>query len=161
MYWARGLYMLQKPFLYSRPIFTPYAPHNETVLSIRSTLRADTLLYVVLAVQPALAVVGFLVTLWLRKMPIGDGFSIVSVLSGLDPTGLDLISGAGLSGKLREPVRLEAAPQIADSDEGCPGREGDAEKPGAVSRIRYYLRSGGAEARVDGRAPLDRRRVYL
>jgi hypothetical protein len=138
MYWARGFFML-----YRQGPGMSYAPIDENIRSVRHTLHAGGLLYLVLAVQPALTAVGFMLTVWLYKVPIGEGFGIVSILSGLEPASLGLIQGAGLSGKLRAPVRLDVTSQRM-----YPGGTGQcrAGSDDFGSRIRYYLGSK-AEAR--------------
>ncbi|KAK3984232.1 hypothetical protein QBC44DRAFT_389030 [Cladorrhinum sp. PSN332] len=121
-YWARGVYMTQPPW----PPLVPYGPVNERLVSTRSTLKASAaspLLYLVLAVHPLLSVLGFGVICWMvRLVPVGHEFSFVSILSGLDPEGLSLIRGAGLSGELKEAVRLDVEVRESTEAEKKEGR---------------------------------------
>jgi hypothetical protein len=127
VYWARGLYMSQPP----REPFTPYVAIEETVVSTRGTLRAGGWLYLVLAIHPVLTAVGFVVVCCLRRVPVGHDFSFVSIMAGLEPDGLKLIQGAGFSGDLKGPVRLDVLALY-------PGEEtGDERKESG--QIRYHL----------------------
>ncbi|KAK4220854.1 hypothetical protein QBC38DRAFT_493272 [Podospora fimiseda] len=101
VYWARGLYMFHEP--QTRP-FEPYESKSENLTLTRHTLKAEPALYIILALHPFLVAVGLMIVLWLHGcmgVPIGKGFSFVSILSGVDAKDLHLIQGAGLSGKLR------------------------------------------------------------
>ncbi|KAF2633135.1 hypothetical protein BU25DRAFT_89324 [Macroventuria anomochaeta] len=129
MYWARGLQMLSE----NGSLIT-YAPMDETLTITRNILRAEAALYLVLAIQPALTILGFAVAIWLHKVPIGRNFGIVSILSGLDSLSVALLSGAGLSGRLREPVRLTVTPQSTSSLHSTSGLNDPTE------RIRYVLK---------------------
>jgi hypothetical protein len=111
MYWARAKQQLHKD-----GIDLTYTPVEEKLVAMRHVLRAEALLYIVLSVQPVLTVLGFLVAVWLHKTPIGRNFGVVSILSGMDPTKLTLLRGAGLSGKLKHPVRLAVVTQPMQSD---------------------------------------------
>jgi len=130
MYWARGEYILYTIGGLS------YAPIDENIVSTRSTLRPERLLYLVLAVQPVLTVLGFVVAVWLYKVPIGTGFGIISILSGVDPASLSLIQGAGLSGELREAVKLDITSQYLYAGGSGSYAKSDDFQP----HIRYCLR---------------------
>jgi hypothetical protein len=113
MYWARGLYMLNEPggqSSYSDYYSGPDQPRNQTIVSTRITLYSSKLLFLVLATQPIITLAALAVTIWLYDIPLGSGFGIVSILSGFDPSRSRSIAGAGLSGELTAPVKLEVAP---------------------------------------------------
>ncbi|KAF2828751.1 hypothetical protein CC86DRAFT_404642 [Ophiobolus disseminans] len=130
VYWARGLQMLMEWNEY-----VTYPAMNETLTTTRHILRADTLLYVVLFIQPALAMIAFAVAIWLHKVPIGENFGLLSILSGIDPRHLNLLRGAGLSGKVQRPVRLTIVtqPTLPNPSSSRPDH--------ATERVRYYLKS--------------------
>ncbi|KAI9717813.1 MAG: hypothetical protein M1812_004542 [Candelaria pacifica] len=111
MYWARMVYIKSQLPTYSREISQEiyYNATDETIVSTRSTLNAHWLLYVVLALQPFLAIVMFLSATLFFSTPIDKGFGIVAILAGIDRESLDLLHGASLSGELRKPVRLDIA----------------------------------------------------
>ena len=132
MYWARGLFMIQ------RGLNLPYTPFDEAIVSIRSSLRADWSLYLVLVTQPTITILGFIVAILLHRTPVGKDFGLLSILSGVEPTTLKLIRGAGLSGKSRQPVRIDISTQSTVLD-------------GKETRIQYFLR----------RDSEDRERSYL
>ncbi|KAG7294636.1 hypothetical protein NEMBOFW57_004713 [Staphylotrichum longicolle] len=174
IYWSRGLYMSQS----GDDHFSPYAPIGEAVTSTRSTLRAGTLLYLVFAIHPALTVLGFAVICWLRKVPVGPGFSFVSIMAGMEPENLALLRGAGFSGELRSPVRLgitaedlKEKPTLSDAssrDEetgstnvASTNEEASPDGVGSVSAscIRYNL-TKESEAVVRGHQFLRRDREY-
>lgn len=48
----------------------------------------------------------FLLATLLCSVPIGKGFGLVAVLSGINRDSLDLLSGAAFSGELERPVKL-------------------------------------------------------
>ncbi|KAK1829290.1 hypothetical protein QBC39DRAFT_414603, partial [Podospora conica] len=138
IYWSRGLYMSQIIVTQGgrRPV-TPYDPIGEAMVWSKSTLRADPWLYFVLAVHPAIAVVGLAVVFWLRKVPVGPDFSLVSIMSGLEPGDLALLRGAAFSGELRGAVRLDVITQGPEGEEK--GSSSSVSSAGRGS-IRYRLR---------------------
>jgi hypothetical protein len=110
MCWARGLYMLNQTggqSSYSDYYPGPYQSGNQTIISTRITLYSSKLLFLVLATQPIITLAALAVTIWLYDVPLGSGFGIVSILSGFDPSRSRSIAGAGLSGELTAPVKLE------------------------------------------------------
>jgi hypothetical protein len=131
MYWARSHFML------SGDLNTPhaYAPMDEVIVSVRSSLRTGSLLYFVLAVQPVLTVLGFLVAMWLHRTPIGKDFGLVSILSGVEPATLGLVRGAGLSGRSMKPVKL-------DINANPTGLNGEG------ARIQYLLKEENEEREI-------------
>jgi hypothetical protein len=84
-----------------------YRPQDEVVVSTRPTLRAHPGVLVIVAVQPFLTLLAALVSICLYKIPIGKGFGLVSILSGVDRSSLDLLQDAGFSGKLSDKVALQ------------------------------------------------------
>lgn len=116
---------------------------GSTVIYIRPTLRKSPWLYVVLAIQPLLSVLMLGLTLLLSSTPVDKGFGLVSILSGIDRTSLELLAGATLSGRLRKRVKLVIQPRL---------EKGDA-------RIEYYVApSSAGRSMRNGR--LDSRLLY-
>jgi hypothetical protein len=116
-YWARALYMLQVRHIPTN--YTgPYESEEETITSTRSTLDSSGWhLYLILAFQPVITLFALIVIALLRNSPVSSGFGLVSILSGFQPETTLQIGGAGLSGKLSQPVRLEFTVK-EDTDQG-------------------------------------------
>jgi hypothetical protein len=125
-----------------------YPAEDESITSTVATLDADWRLYFVLAVQPVLTVVCFLVVGCLYHHPIGKGFGLVAILAGMDLDGLALLRGAAFSGKLTRPVRMDIS--VHDNSKG-PDTTG-----GGFGRIRYSLDQNPQER--TGR--LQKKRIY-
>jgi hypothetical protein len=107
-YWSRFAFMFpyKAPDMMSIPEFY-YPATGESILSIRSTLDANWLLYVVLCLQPVLTLLMFPLTILFHSTPIQKGFGLVAILAGVDRDSLDIVQGAALSGKLVEPVTMD------------------------------------------------------
>jgi hypothetical protein len=75
----------------------------------------------------------FLSTTLLYSSPIGKGFGLVSVLSGIDSNCLNLLSGAGFSGELKRPVKLNIS-VVNDTNDG----EGN-QRVSPTGRIEYTI----------------------
>jgi hypothetical protein len=103
---------------------TTYVPSDEVLVISRHVLRAEGALYFVLAIQPVLTVLGFVIAIWLYKTPIGRNFGIVALLAGLDKPDLAMFQGAGLSGRLEKPVELEISIRQMPSEDDALGRHG-------------------------------------
>lgn len=140
MYWARAVFMINRTADANTTFARPYILTGETVISVRGSLRADVLLYLVLAVQPIITCFGFLITIWLYKVPIGPGFGTTAILAGLDVSTARLVKGAALSGKLETPLRLEimSITDVPKLDETNP----DGLPPSDTGTIRYRLTQG-------------------
>ncbi|KAI0486637.1 hypothetical protein F4859DRAFT_466361 [Xylaria cf. heliscus] len=82
----------------------------QSVVYTRSTLRKSPLLYAVLAIQPLLILIILALTVMLYSVPIGRGFGLVSIMSGINRQTLDRLAGASLSGELTKPIRLAIDP---------------------------------------------------
>ncbi|KAL8762828.1 MAG: hypothetical protein Q9194_007477 [Teloschistes cf. exilis] len=84
---------------------------NDSAQHIRPTLRKSGLLAFVLAIQPLLIVLvlGLTATVF-HSAPLGKGFGLVSIMSGIDRDSLDYLAGATLSGKLTKSVKLVMQP---------------------------------------------------
>lgn len=113
-FWARGLYMTHPDGNDLTPFNWRYIPSDESIVSTRPTLKALPLLFLALAVQPVITLLALLIAAWLHSVPIGPGFGIVSILSGLDPSTLHIVRGASLSGKLTRDVTLEVVAEGPD-----------------------------------------------
>ncbi|KAL8898725.1 MAG: hypothetical protein Q9207_006555 [Kuettlingeria erythrocarpa] len=87
----------------------------DTAKYIRPTLRKSGLLYLLLAIQPALVIIilGWMAVL--RSTPLDRGFGLVPILSGVDRDSLDSLAGAGLSGELSRSVKLIIRPTYEDA----------------------------------------------
>ncbi|KAL8754928.1 MAG: hypothetical protein Q9199_003990 [Rusavskia elegans] len=88
---------------------------NDTAMYIRPTLRKSGLLYLLLAVQPALVIIVLGLMAVLRSTPLDRGFGLVSILSGIDRDSLDSLAGAALSGELNRNVKLIIRPTHEDA----------------------------------------------
>lgn len=106
-FWARALYMTHPDGNDLTPYQWRYVPSDENIISTRPTLQASPLLFLTLAVQPVITLIGLLIAACLYSIPIGPGFGIVSILSGLDSSTLHIIRGASLSGEVKTKVTLE------------------------------------------------------
>ncbi|KAF0332638.1 hypothetical protein GQ607_000654 [Colletotrichum asianum] len=87
-------------------IFYQVDETDQTVIYTRPTLRKSSWLYLVLGIQPVLLLIILGMIALLHTAPLDRGFGLISILSGIERRSLDLLRGASLSGKLKEPVRL-------------------------------------------------------
>lgn len=110
-----------------------YQSADEKIIINRLVMHAEWLLYLVLVVQPALTVLGFMVIIWLHKTPISKEFGITAVVSQLIPDSLEYFQGPRLGNKLKRPLQLE----VGIKPESPPG-----ESRAAANRIQYILRPG-------------------
>ena len=109
MYWARLTFLAQTPLSWgycTNRVNVSYAVDSEKITSTRTTLNARWLLYIVLALQPLLTCIAFLLVTLCYSSPIDKGFGMIAVLSGVNNDSLDLVLGAALSGELSKPVKL-------------------------------------------------------
>ncbi|KAI1319326.1 hypothetical protein F5Y16DRAFT_102761 [Xylariaceae sp. FL0255] len=83
---------------------------NQTVLYTRPTLEKSKWLYVVLAVQPILSLIAMGCIALLHSTPVGKGFNLPAILSGVQPEGLKALSGASFSGKLSDDYKIAIRP---------------------------------------------------
>ena len=88
----------------------------DTVAYIRPTLQKSFLLYAVLSVQPLLLVVMLGLAVILCFTPVGKGFGMLSIVSGVNRESLDALGGAALSRELRDDVKLVINPQHDDEN---------------------------------------------
>ena len=79
---------------------------SDIVVSSRRTMNPSLLLYVVLAVFPALTALLFICGLVLRNLPIDSGFGMIALLAGVRKETLQILKGASTSGKLKNPIRV-------------------------------------------------------
>jgi hypothetical protein len=109
---------------------------DEGVLSFEvPTLRVEAGLYFVLAVQPVLTVIAFLVTIVLYGVPINRGFGMVSVLAGVEKESLALLRGAAFSGTV-------------DRDIGMKVRLQTWERAVDTGKVSYTLGASGCNGKV-------------
>lgn len=88
---------------------------EDEVIWARPTLRKEPWLYFVLAIQPALTLLVFGLTLMFHSTPIDEGFGLISILSGMSRSSLDVLRGSSLSGKLTQDVKLIMEPKHQES----------------------------------------------
>lgn len=84
---------------------------EDEVIYARPTLRKEPWLYFVLAIQPALTLLVLGLTLMFHSTPIDRGFGLISILSGVSRSSLDVLRGSSLSGKLTQDVKLIMEPK--------------------------------------------------
>ena len=84
---------------------------EDTVIYARPTLRKEPSLYFVLAIQPALTLLVIGLTLMFHSTPIDKGFGLISILSGVSRSSLDVLKGSSLSGRLTQDVKLIMEPK--------------------------------------------------
>ncbi|KAL8868035.1 MAG: hypothetical protein Q9174_005261 [Haloplaca sp. 1 TL-2023] len=83
-------------------------PVEDYAVYIRPTIRKSGTLFFIIALQPLLIIfiLGLTASVF-YKAPLGRGFGLISILSGIDRDSLDVLSGAALSGKLTKDVKLD------------------------------------------------------
>ena len=84
---------------------------EDEVIYARPTLRKEPWLYFVLAIQPALTFLVLGLTLMFHSTPIDKGFGLISILSGVSRSSLDVLRGSSLSGRLNQDVKLIMEPK--------------------------------------------------
>jgi hypothetical protein len=149
-YWARWLFMF--PGATQEGLWDSelnYPATDEYIVSTATTLDATWLLFVLLAAQPFLTLFMFLASRMLYSTPIGNGFGLVAILSGIERTSLDILAGAGLSGTLETPVKLEIS--IDNEIDGLL-KDGAA----AEGKVKYTINGYS-----NNRALIKRRKVYV
>lgn len=110
MYWSR----VQGGLIHPEPY-----PAQHYIKETRSVIRAEGSLYLVLVILPALVLLCYMAKLFLNSVPVDEALGLTSVLAGTDEAGRELLSGAGLSGKLKEKVRLRIGTEkVGEGDDG-------------------------------------------
>lgn len=144
-YWARGVYMIDENNI---PGYN-YTGIDEQILSTRQTLDAVPMLFLCLAIQPVLTVVAFLIKSML-SLPLSGEFGMIAVLAGIKRSNLDILGGAGFSGQLKRPLRLEISLTERQNKElgGMP-----------IATVMYELRAENSEKAKVPKA--DSKTVYL
>lgn len=139
MYWARLTWIAGKdsPGCDSSK-FCYRAPDPEHISSTRPALESTPVLYLILAIQPALTLAALLINRILYPVPLGGDFGLVAILSGIDPDALSLLRGAALSGELREPVNVGIT--VVDRDDV--GTSPAAKEHPKTGQIKYTLDTG-------------------
>ncbi|KAJ9612129.1 hypothetical protein H2200_003726 [Cladophialophora chaetospira] len=130
-YWARGVYMIDANNI---PGYN-YTGGDERILSSRRTLDAVPGLFLCLVVLPVITIAAFL-TKAAIAVPLGGGFGLIAVLAGIKRSTLDVLGGAGFSGELKRPVRLDVSVGEKRVQE-VGGR--------SVATVSYELRAEGKE----------------
>lgn len=158
MYWARLTFMAQLPSSWhscTNTVNVSYAVDSETVTSTRTTLNPRWLLYIVLALQPLLTCITFLLVTLCYCSPIGEGFGMIAVLSGVNKDSLDLVRGAALSGELSKSVKLGIEVDGVD-DTSITRGDIALRNHGSTGRIVYTLGQQSGKTR-----PLERGKKYM
>ncbi|CZR69579.1 uncharacterized protein PAC_19479 [Phialocephala subalpina] len=151
-YWARWLFMLSG--IKEEGEFDSelnYPPRDEYIESTTTTLDATWLLYVLLAVQPVLTLLMFLFSALLYHTPIGNGFGVVAIMSGIDKDSLNLLSGAAFSGDLEKPVKLNIS-VVNKADD----IDGKGIATSQLGQINYTI-----DGSSDDRQRIEQQRVYV
>lgn len=78
----------------------------DNATSSRPTMKTAPLLYLTLAVYPALTALLLLSTLLMYNTPLDSGFGTIALLAGVRTETLKLLKGASLSGKLKKSIRV-------------------------------------------------------
>lgn len=84
-----------------------YTVPDDQIQSTRGTMSPSGLLYAILLLHPIIEFTALLVLTLYSDTPISEGFNIVAILSGIDPTTLPILKGAGFSGTLKKKVRMQ------------------------------------------------------
>ncbi|KAJ8110783.1 hypothetical protein OPT61_g6460 [Boeremia exigua] len=105
-YWSRAANQKDSGLLKSYNDVV-YPPVDEFIVSIRSTLQANWLLYLILAAQPALGLFGLVVVWCLRGAYVGDRFGTLAVLARVEQSSLTVVGDANLDGKINRPIWLQ------------------------------------------------------
>ena len=115
--WARAIHMRDHAFELPEASNLQYtALEDERVQVTIETLKFDWGLLTILLIQPVLTFIAFLLCcFYIHKLPIGKGFGLVSILSGVTRDSLDELKGASFSGKPVRPLSLQILP-ISTSD---------------------------------------------
>ena len=110
---------------HTAPLNIARAPYGDTTISdaglfskledevtyARPTLRKEPWLYFVLTIQPSLTLLELGLTLMFHSTLIDKGFGLISILSGVSRSSLDVLRGASLSGRLKQNVKLIMEPK--------------------------------------------------
>ena len=88
-------------------------PSNEYTLKLEAqTVTHSIWLVLIFVVHPTIVIIATLIKACLYKIPVSDGFGIISMLSSVSQDSLAKLSGAGYSGELRKalPVHFSIDP---------------------------------------------------
>lgn len=120
------------------------AAENITTIKRRTTLKRKSMLFLLLIIQPLLATAAIIAKVFYRKMPVGEGFGIISLLAAVKPQTLCILKGAALSGKLSRKVFVSFEKVGADVDNDDMASEqikvalGKSGRPAKVRRDTLY-----------------------
>ncbi|MCJ1335508.1 hypothetical protein MMC09_000779 [Bachmanniomyces sp. S44760] len=167
MYWARMIWIRNSnspEFRASQDLY--YQAGDETISSTRSTLKADWLLYLVLAIQPILTLLMFIAMTSFYSTPIGKGFGLVSILAGVQRDSLDVLKGSELSGEVGKPIRM--AIQVIDDDDDDDNHKNQQQEAQLGQseherrRIQYFIGDNQTTSLSlgSGRSKLAKRKIY-
>ena len=84
-----------------------YTPTDEIfILHVPVISQRSWLLYFILAFQPGLCVIIFLIGFIQYDSPLDNNFGMISILAGVWTSSLPLLKGASISGRLKKPLPL-------------------------------------------------------
>ena len=117
---------------------------SDLVVSSKVTMNPSWLLYLVLAIQPALTIAAYLSARFFSRTPLDSGFGIVAILAGVRKETLRLLSGASMSGHVSKPVRMQITVEdhpITTGQPAPPGVEYILDGQEANESLSHSLRS--------------------
>lgn len=79
---------------------------RDSKVSFRPVMNPSPKLYVILAIQPALAFILLAVFACAYRMPIDGGFGMIALLAGVRVESLKFLKGASMSGELNNRLRV-------------------------------------------------------
>ncbi|MCJ1273887.1 hypothetical protein MMC21_001680 [Puttea exsequens] len=149
-----------------------YYPVSDQIQYQIPILSHFWLLFLILAIQPFLTLLIFLLGLINYATPIDKDFGMVSILAGVRPSSLALLKGASISGVLKRPLPVNIIParpiQTADHKEfpdieyvlgenGARGRKELLHNPVmvALSDIRGWLQGKRKSSNVYSKGPIE------
>ncbi|RMZ83253.1 hypothetical protein DV738_g1219, partial [Chaetothyriales sp. CBS 135597] len=83
-----------------------YQAENEKFELFHHVVRVTPRLYLIFAIQPIISVILFILNLSLYSTPISTNFGLITILASINASSLNLLSGAGLSGELKQRIFL-------------------------------------------------------
>lgn len=108
MYWARMVTMTALDPYHNWDYTREYSKDSSDVRATKTatTLQRSPTLLVILVVHPIINIVALSYCISMHRYPIGKNFGLISLLSAMNTSHLDILKGAGLSGEVRQRVNL-------------------------------------------------------
>lgn len=111
-----------------------------TITSTRPALQQSGLLYAALLLQPVTILIVTSVNMFWRRVPIGRGFGLTSILAGVEQSSLPLLSGAGYSGELKKAVHLGITSQMSQEGKAGVGYQLSTSRPSKPKSMLHSSR---------------------